>query len=135
MITAVDTNILVDVLEPDQKHGKRSLDLLKQAMREGSVVACEVVWAEVATAYAEKMAEVVDGLSQAGIGYLAMNQAAAFKAASCWRDYRLRGGQGRRIAADFLIGVHALIQCDRLLTRDRGFFRDYFQPLVLLPDR
>ena len=41
MITAVDTNVLIDVLEPDPVHGRGSLDLLRRAMREGSVVACD----------------------------------------------------------------------------------------------
>ncbi len=41
-----------------------------------------------------------------------------------------------RIAADFLIGAHAILQCDRLVTRDRGFYRDYFSGLkVLDPSR
>jgi predicted nucleic acid-binding protein len=132
MITAVDTNVLIDVLEPDPVHGRNSLDLLKRAMREGNVVACEVVWAEVATAYGERMEEVISSLVQAGIGFVPMNEPAAIKAAECWRAFRHQGGTGVRIAADFLIGGHALVQCDRLLTRDRGFYRDYFRPLVLL---
>jgi predicted nucleic acid-binding protein len=132
MITAVDTNVLIDVLEPDPVHGRESLELLKRAMREGSVVACEVVWAEVATAYGEKIEEVIGSLVQAGIGFVPMNEPAAVKAAECWRAFRRKGGKGVRIAADFLIGGHALAQCDRLLTRDRGFYRDYFRPLVLL---
>ena len=132
MITAVDTNILVDVLEPDPVHGRGSLALLKRAIREGSVVACEVVWAEVATAYGDKMQEVIESLVQAGIGFLPMNEAAALRSAECWRAYRSRGGNRGRIAADFLIGGHASVQCDRLLTRDRGFSRDHFKPLLLL---
>jgi len=35
---------------------------------------------------------------------------------------------------DFLIGAHALLQCSGLITRDAGFFRDYFKGLkVIVP--
>ena len=132
MITAVDTNVLIDVLEPDPVHGRGSLDLLRRVMREGSVVACEVVWAEVATAYADRIDKVLEALSQAGINFLPMTEAAAVKSAEYWHSYRRRSGKGARIVADFLIGGHAMVQCDRLLTRDRGFYRDYFETLVLL---
>lgn len=39
MITAVDTNVLIDILEPDPVHGRTSLNLLRSAMRQGAVVA------------------------------------------------------------------------------------------------
>jgi len=37
MITAVDTNVLVDILEADPDHGPSSRDALKRCLLEGSV--------------------------------------------------------------------------------------------------
>jgi hypothetical protein len=39
-----------------------------------------------------------------------------------------------RAVPDFLVGAHALLQCQGLITRDAGFFRDYFKGLkVIVP--
>src|SRR5205814_8621544 len=51
--------------------------------------------------------------------------ATALEAGVSWKSYRERGGQRTRVAADFLIGAHAFLQADRLLTPDRGFYRSY----------
>jgi hypothetical protein len=132
MITAVDTNILVDILEPDPVHGLRSKEALKKCLREGAAVACDVVWAEAATAYGQNPDKLVEALRAMRIGFSAMSLEAALAAAESWHSYRNRGGGRDRIAADFLIGGHASIQCDRLLTRDRGFYRKYFTALAVV---
>ena len=129
MITGIDTNILVDILEPDPAYGPASKEALKRCLHEGSVIACEAVWAEVVTAYSHKKEEVVDVLRRIGIEYSAMTLEAALKAANCWAAYRKKSKARGRIVADFLIGGHALVLCDRLLTRDRGFYRGYFKSL------
>ncbi|NOZ85657.1 MAG: type II toxin-antitoxin system VapC family toxin [Deltaproteobacteria bacterium] len=132
MIIAVDTNILIDILEPDPVHGPASREVLRRCLSEGAVVACEVVWAEVATAYAYALAELDHALKHVGVAYSAMSRKAAMEAAKCWYLYRQKGGKRKRIAADFLIGGHALTQCDRLLTRDRDFFNNHFNSLKII---
>ncbi len=132
MITAVDTSILIDILEPDPVHGLRSKEALKKCLHEGAVVACDVVWAEVATAYGENQDELTDALRTMRIGFSAMSYEAALSAARSWHDYRRRGGGRDRIAADFLIGGHAAVQAERLLTRDLGFYREYFTGVAVV---
>ncbi len=129
MITAIDTNILIDILEPDPAYGPASRDALKRCLHDGSVIACEVVWAEVATAYSHQIEEAVNLLRRVGIEYSTMTLEAALAAAECWANFRKNNKTRDRIVADFLIGGHALVLCDRLLTRDRGFYRDYFKSL------
>ena len=129
MITAIDTNILIDVLEPDPVFGLASKEALKRCLREGSVIACEVVWAEVMTAYGHKGKEAVEALRRIGVEYSAMTLEASLGAATCWSAFRRKSKVRDRIVADFLIGGHALVQGERLLTRDRGFYRTYFKPL------
>ncbi len=132
MITAVDTNILIDILEPDPLYGPASKEALKKCVKEGKIVACEVVWAEVAVVYAEKQGSLVEILEKIGLEFSAITREAALVAAKCWAEYLKRGPKRRRIAADFLIGAHALVQCDRLLTRDKGFYREYFKGLKVV---
>ena len=57
-----------------------------------------------------------------------------FLAGRVWRKYRQHGGKRARILSDFLIGAHARVQAGRLLSRDRGFYKDLFPGLELYPE-
>lgn len=98
------------------------------------MLACEVVWAELASGFpaGEDAAAVLDEL---GIAFSPIGRAEALAAGAAFRAYRSAGGRRDRVVPDFLIGAHAKAHADRLLTRDRGFFRDQFRDLLVLrPD-
>jgi predicted nucleic acid-binding protein len=154
VITAIDTNILLDLLIPDAPHAASSETLLDEAYQQGALIISETVYAELAARFPSPN-ELNRFLQTTGIR-LEHSQPEALDAASqAWLTYNSQRGQGiqcpecgkvqsvncsvcgtpmrlrQHVLADFLIGGHALKQSDRLLTRDRGYFRTYFPDLQL----
>ena len=131
MICAVDTNVILDVLTDDPEHGARSERLLAEALDTGSLVICELVYAELVPQFESQ--EALDStLLEMGARVIEGGVEVAWGAGRKMVEYRAAGGSRQRLLADFYIGAHAMLRADALLTRDRGLYRTYFPELNVI---
>ena len=129
---AVDSSVLVDILNGSERAAISEI-ALRSAIEKGPVAMCDVVVAEVCSAL-QSPDEVLRTLESLGIQYLPVKQSAAARAGEMQKRYRDRKGMYPRVLPDFLVGAHALIQCEGLITHDGDFERDYFKGLkVIVP--
>jgi predicted nucleic acid-binding protein len=128
--TAIDTSVLVDILIDDEKYGSSSRSAIERASEQGSIIICEAVVAELGPLLSE--AETCSFLDDLGIGFVPISLEAATRAGAMFGRYFGRSSKKGRVIDDFLIGAHAQTHAEQLLTRDRGFYRDYFSGLKIL---
>ena len=127
---AIDSSVIIDLLTDDAAAESAEASL-RQSLSIGPVVVCDVVLTEITTAL-KNGADALDALEDMGIGYLAVEARSSIRAGEMQRRYRQRGGRRERTVPDFIVGAHAMLQCSALITRDDGFFRDYFKGLKLI---
>lgn len=158
MITAVDTNVLLAVLYDDD-YADASEEALRRAYREGRTVIAPVVYAELAAdGHFEGSTDLDRFLEDFSIQLVEPSPEALFRAGQGFQEYTERRPDGlqcpscgtkrtvhceecradltprQHIAADFVIGGHATVDADALISFDSGFYRTYFPELTLHPE-
>lgn len=128
MVTAVDTSVLIDVLCDDPVFAPKSIHALRKARKEGRMIVCECVLAEIAPALDGTGVE--EFITAWDLVFVPSSLDTARLAGEFHSRFCKRGGKA--ILADFLVGAHACVHANRLLTRDKGYYRDYFKKLQIL---
>jgi predicted nucleic acid-binding protein len=137
MRTAIDTNIL-SALWSGEPLAPMVSEVLDQAATDGGLVVCAVVYAELLAHPKAKLDFVDDFLSSTEIsidfdlGEPVWREASARFAKYAMRRRASRGGKAKRLLADFIVGAHALLRSDRLLTLDRSRYSRDFPDLKLI---
>lgn len=125
---AVDAPVLVELLT-DGARADAAEASLRQCLGSGRVVVCDAALAQV-SATLRHGADALAALEEMGVHFGAVESKSALRAGEMLRRHRQRGGEPRALV-EFLVGAHALLQCDGLVTFDAAFHRDYFKGLKL----
>ena len=134
---AIDSSVLIDLLGDDAGTADAAEQCVRDALARGPVVLCDVVVSEI-TAGLGHGTDIMDVVEEMGMSYLPVERRAAIRAGEMQRRYKQRRRSSAvaetspRTVPDFIVGAHALLQCSALITRDAGFFRDYFKGLKII---
>lgn len=137
MRTAFDTNV-ISALWSGESAAPQLDSALFQARAEGGLVICAPVYCEL-LAHPLATRRFVDGfLHDTGIvvDYLLderiWQQAATTFAAYAERRRRYKAGTPKLLLVDFVIGAHALLSADRLMTLEATRYQSGFPKLSLI---
>src|SRR5262249_37575387 len=101
MITAIDSNVLLDILRPNAEWAEAGQVALEEAAAAGSLVICDLVYAEICGHFAGQ-GECDQFLADTEIRVESLTREASFLASLAWRAYWRRGGRRVRILPDFI---------------------------------
>ena len=132
MITAIDSNILIDVIGTPSRFTDPAIRALDEARQEGALIISPIVVAEIAGHFSSATQQE-KCLREMGLRLIDFTMVDAHHAGQAYVAYKSRSKDPKpRMLADFLIGAHASLHADRLMTRDRGYYRTYFPKLKII---
>ncbi len=153
MILSVDTNVLVYILSGHQRYGKQSLDLISKLRSENTLVICDIVYAELSAFTCDKD-KLAYFFLDVDIESRPMTEKSLFLAGEKWNNYNINRKIvcpscninidikcpqcktkvliKQHIIADFMIGAFSYVDCNGLISFDRGIYKTYFPELKML---
>jgi len=155
MITAIDTNILLDILGNDTEFSKSSMELLEKQSHLGNFIICPIVYSELLVFFLKKydtktaISKLEEFLKDFNIEILDFTKEDYNLSAQTWQSFsnvkkiscpkcgtmnqfncKKCGSPTfwrNHLITDFLIGAHAQNHADVLITRDTGYYKKYFK--------
>ncbi|MFB6244791.1 MAG: type II toxin-antitoxin system VapC family toxin [Candidatus Nanohaloarchaea archaeon] len=160
MIYALDTNVILDVLFRDEKFHEDSKTALERCSLKGNFIISPEVYSEMISAfsyeYKRPEEELDDFLERKQITLRSHTQKSLTKAGKGWKNNKTGGVQcsacgksnspecescgsdlswRNHIITDFMIGGHAEELANAIITRDSGYFENYFNLNIVDPSR
>jgi predicted nucleic acid-binding protein len=136
-MTAIDTNVIISLWDEDKVVYMKAREALDGALMQGPLVVAAPVYAELlARPYrTQRMLDQFFLDAEIQVDWELSEQvwrtAGEASQAHGIRRRASKGGEPRRIIADFVIGAHALANGHSLLTLDRTFFERNFSGLTI----
>lgn len=139
MKSAVDSNVIATLFGNEPSSSLEVEEILEEARRRGALVICGIVYAELLAQPKMTSTMLTQFLSETGIdadfdtGRDIWHEAGSRYSRYAARRGKAKGGSPRRLIADFIIGAHALLRADRLITFDAPGYRADFPELTISP--
>lgn len=127
----VDSNVIIDILEQDERWFGWSFPQLSRAVDAEQAVTNLIVFAECASRFDDAALQTA-AFGTLGLTLAELDEATAYEAGIAYRHYRRRQADRSALLPDFLIGAHAMCLGARMLTRDRRIYERYFPKLSLI---
>lgn len=128
-VVLVDTNVLLDVTEQDEKWADWSQEQMSRYV--DRMLINPLIYTELC--YEAGAVVDVDAIMVTlGLRYGELPRQALFLTAQTYKLYRMRGGTKTSPLSDFFIGAHAAALGIPILTRDVSRYRSYFPEVTLI---
>jgi len=127
----VDTNVLLDVLEPNSPWLAWSVGQLRNLAKVHTLAINPIIYAELAPSHSSS-ARLDQKIATMNLAFEPIPRQAAFLAGKAFLLYRKQGGTKTSVLGDFFIGAHAQVLACPVLTRDTRRYATYFPKVSLI---